>query len=212
MRAAYPSDISKKKFEELKPLLLSVRQTTKPREICLYDTFCAVLYVLRTGCQWRALPSDFPKWSTVYSYFRKWSQVNDEGISVLELATLVAVFTPDLEVGMHCTPLGEITGQSSPLAACAQQIQYAAKHIVQVHLARRCLLARTFEQGHNGFKLLACNIAWVFSSHYESIKHHWVSKIDFEQILSNLNTDFSRHVSIWRSNYPAPLGMRLNTI
>jgi transposase len=86
MRATYPSDISKLKFEEIKPLLLSVRQITKPREICLYDTFCAVLYVLRTGCQWRALPSDFPKWSTVYSYFSKWSQPNDEGISVLEQA------------------------------------------------------------------------------------------------------------------------------
>lgn len=86
MRAAYPSDISKDKFKLIEPLLMSVRQITKPREVCLYEIFCGVLYVLRTGCQWRALPSDFPKWSTVYSYFRKWSQVNEDGISVLEQA------------------------------------------------------------------------------------------------------------------------------
>jgi putative transposase len=30
-------------------------------------------YRLRTGCQWRQLPADFPKWSTVYYYFKKWS-------------------------------------------------------------------------------------------------------------------------------------------
>ena len=32
----------------------------------------AILYLDRTGCQWRALPHEFPPWSTVWSYFRKW--------------------------------------------------------------------------------------------------------------------------------------------
>src|SRR5260370_20302297 len=32
----------------------------------------AIFYVDRTGCQWRALPHDFPPWSTVWSYFRTW--------------------------------------------------------------------------------------------------------------------------------------------
>lgn len=32
----------------------------------------AILYLDRTGCQWRALPHEFPAWSTVWSYFRKW--------------------------------------------------------------------------------------------------------------------------------------------
>jgi putative transposase len=32
----------------------------------------AVLYLNRTGCQWRALPHDFPKWKTVYTIFRRW--------------------------------------------------------------------------------------------------------------------------------------------
>jgi putative transposase len=32
----------------------------------------AVFYILKSGCQWRLLPHDFPKWPTVYHYFRKW--------------------------------------------------------------------------------------------------------------------------------------------
>jgi len=32
----------------------------------------AILYLDRTGGQWRALPHDFPPWSTVWSYFRRW--------------------------------------------------------------------------------------------------------------------------------------------
>ena len=31
-----------------------------------------ILYQLKTGCQWRDLPSEFPKWQTVYSQFRRW--------------------------------------------------------------------------------------------------------------------------------------------
>ncbi|CAH1905382.1 hypothetical protein NTGHW29_590007 [Candidatus Nitrotoga sp. HW29] len=45
-----------------------------------------MLYVLRTGCQWKFLPSEFPKWQTVYAYFAKWSKPDEHDISVLERA------------------------------------------------------------------------------------------------------------------------------
>ncbi len=85
MRKAYPSDISREQFEHIRPLLESARQKTRPRHIDLYEAFCAILYLLRTGCQWRALPGDFPKWTTAYSYFRIWSEPR-EGGSLLEQA------------------------------------------------------------------------------------------------------------------------------
>jgi transposase len=85
MRAKYPSDITRKQFETIVPLLESARKKTAPRQVDLYDVFCGVLYLLRTGCQWRALPSDFPKWRTVHAYFQIWSEHRDEG-SLLELA------------------------------------------------------------------------------------------------------------------------------
>ena len=86
MRKQYASDITRERFEEIRPLLQSVRRRTKPTTVDLYEVFCAVLYLLRTGCQWRFLPSDFPKWRTVHSYFAKWSELNEDGISVLERA------------------------------------------------------------------------------------------------------------------------------
>lgn len=86
MRKKYASDITPEKFEEILPLLQSVRRRTKPTTVDLYEVFCAVLYLLRTGCQWRFLPSEFPKWRTVHSYFAKWSEPDQDGISVLERA------------------------------------------------------------------------------------------------------------------------------
>ena len=86
MRKPYASDISREKFNEILPLLRSVRRRTKPTTIDLYEVFCAMLYVLRSGCQWRMLPRDFPKWVTVHSYFAKWSKPDEGGVSVLERA------------------------------------------------------------------------------------------------------------------------------
>lgn len=45
----------------------------RPRKWEMWLILNAILYVLRTGCQWRMLPSDFPPWQTVYRYFRCWT-------------------------------------------------------------------------------------------------------------------------------------------
>jgi len=84
-RIGYPSDTSRAQFELICPLLEQARKCTKPRTVDLYEQWCAVLYVLCTGCRWRALPRNFSKWSTVYSYFAKWNEPRDGG-SLLEQA------------------------------------------------------------------------------------------------------------------------------
>ena len=85
MTKRYPSDISKEAFEEIRPSLESVRKQTKPRTVDLYEVFCGVLYLLKSGCQWRMLPEEFPKWRTVHAYFAIWSEPR-EGGSLLEQA------------------------------------------------------------------------------------------------------------------------------
>ena len=85
-RKHYASDISREKFAQIEPLLRSVKRRTKPPKVDMYEVFCAVLYLLRTGCQWRFLPREFPPWATVYTYFRKWSKPDRRGVSVLEQA------------------------------------------------------------------------------------------------------------------------------
>ena len=77
-RKPYPSDISPEQFEQVRPLLESVRKRTKPTTVDLHEVFNAMLYLLKSGCQWRMIPAEFPKWYTVYSYFAKWSKPDQE--------------------------------------------------------------------------------------------------------------------------------------
>ena len=87
MRQSYPSDISREKFEKLLPILERTRKKTRPREVDLYEVFCGVMYVLKSGCQWRMLPANCPAWEVCYSYFRQWKhKPTQEHDSLLEEA------------------------------------------------------------------------------------------------------------------------------
>ena len=71
MSTNYPSDVTDGQWQVLRRLLPQRSRLGRPpidRRLILN----AVLYVNRTGCQWRALPHDFPKWKTVYTVFRRW--------------------------------------------------------------------------------------------------------------------------------------------
>ena len=82
----YPSDISREQFKKILPILEEARKKTKPRTHDLYDIFNALLYILKTGCQWRALPHDYPDYRSVHYYFRMWSKdKKDEKESVLDV-------------------------------------------------------------------------------------------------------------------------------
>ena len=85
MRGQYPSDITREQFEKIRDILESARKKTKPRTLDLYDIFCGVLYVLKSGCQWRMLPKDFPKWRSVHEYFRIWSNAEEGEESMLDI-------------------------------------------------------------------------------------------------------------------------------
>lgn len=86
-RKRYPSDISREQFEPIRALLEGARQKRRPRQVDLYDVFCAILYLLKNAAVWRALPSDFPAPSTVRHYFDQWSGVREgESTSLLAQA------------------------------------------------------------------------------------------------------------------------------
>ena len=67
----YPSDITDEQWALIEPHL-PVYPGGRPRTTDLRDVVNAVFYVLRTGCQWRYLPKDFPPKSTVWRYFDEW--------------------------------------------------------------------------------------------------------------------------------------------
>lgn len=68
----YPSDLTDAQWALLQPRLPAARPGGRPRGTDLRHVVDAILYVLRTGCQWRYLPRDFPPKSTVWRYFDAW--------------------------------------------------------------------------------------------------------------------------------------------
>ena len=68
---SYPSDVTDGQWALIEPHL-PVHPGGRPRTTDLRDVIDAIFYILRTGCQWRYLPRDFPPKSTVWRYFDEW--------------------------------------------------------------------------------------------------------------------------------------------
>jgi transposase len=66
-RKSYPSDLTDKQWEELESLFVGMREYKWPKR----ELVDAVLYFVKTGCQWRHLPHDLPPYSTVHSFYRR---------------------------------------------------------------------------------------------------------------------------------------------
>ncbi len=75
MEKTYPSDITQEQFNKIAPLLERARKKTRPRTLDLHDVFNGLLYIVNTGCQWRSMPSEYPKWRSVHHYFLVWSEI-----------------------------------------------------------------------------------------------------------------------------------------
>jgi transposase len=71
-RKSYPSDVTDAEWEFLVPYLVLMREDAPQREHDLREAFDALRYVVKTGCQWRFLPHDFPPWAAVYQQARRW--------------------------------------------------------------------------------------------------------------------------------------------
>ncbi|MDR1145216.1 MAG: transposase [Verrucomicrobiales bacterium] len=126
-RCQYPSDISRQQFAEIKPLLESARNKTRPRKLDLYEVFCAVLYVLHRGCSWRMLPAGFPKWYTVYAYWQIWNAAGNTD-SLLQQAL------KKIDWRGPCQPAGR-NAQPNRLIADAQSAQHAGSASPQGRVA-----------------------------------------------------------------------------
>ena len=123
----YSSDISREEYGQIREDLEAARKKTRPRKYDLYDVFCAVLYVVQGGIQWRMLPSDYPKWQTVYYYFRVWSKKDETGVSILDkvLQKLVKQIRNE-DLRRDKTTFGIVDAQSVQNADTAEEKGYDA--------------------------------------------------------------------------------------
>ncbi len=71
MQGCYPSDLTDEQWALVEPFI-PVFPGGRPRATSMRDVLNAVFYLLKTGCQWRYLPKDFPPKSTVWGYFNEW--------------------------------------------------------------------------------------------------------------------------------------------
>ena len=85
----YPSDLTIEQWKILEPFIPPAKHGGRHREHSMIKIINAIIYKVKTGCQWRQLPNDFPPWRTVYEYFRNWSLDNTWQKIHEEIAKLV---------------------------------------------------------------------------------------------------------------------------
>ena len=72
-RLRYPSDLTDPEWELIAPLIPPAKRGGNKRTVDLREVANGLMYVLSTGCQWRAIPKDLPPRSTLHDYFDLWS-------------------------------------------------------------------------------------------------------------------------------------------
>lgn len=72
IRQSYPTDMTETQWLLIEPLIPPEKSGGRHRSVDMREVLNAIFYLLRSGCAWRLLPHDFPKWQTVYGYFRQW--------------------------------------------------------------------------------------------------------------------------------------------
>src|SRR5215211_6410745 len=68
----YASDLNDQEFALLGPHVAQKEGSGKKRMVDIREVLNAIFYRIRTGCQWRMLPSDFPAWYHIWYYYRTW--------------------------------------------------------------------------------------------------------------------------------------------
>jgi transposase len=72
-RLRYPSDLTDEEWALVAPLIPPAKRGGNKRHVNVRDVMNGIMYVLSTGCQWRAIPKDLPARSTLFDYLDLWS-------------------------------------------------------------------------------------------------------------------------------------------
>jgi putative transposase len=68
----YPTDLTDSQWEIIQELIPKAKSGGRPRSLEMRQVINAILYIVVGGIQWRMLPKTYPKWQSVYTYFRTW--------------------------------------------------------------------------------------------------------------------------------------------
>lgn len=70
----YDTDLTDKQWQIIEPLIPLAKSGGRPREVDIRQVINGILYLLKSGCQWRMLPKEYPNWPVIYYYFREWKK------------------------------------------------------------------------------------------------------------------------------------------
>ena len=73
-RPPYPSDLTGPQWAQVSRFIPAPKTGGRPAKYDRREIVNGLLYVVRTGCQWRAMPHDLPPWRIVYWYFMQWKK------------------------------------------------------------------------------------------------------------------------------------------
>ena len=128
----YPSDLTDAEWAHIEPLIPPGKPGGGKRRVAIREVINGVMYILSTGCQWRALPKDLPPRSTVHDYLGLWNwdgtldrihhalYLNRSGRSITQFVAVVA---------------RAVVG--SPHGAPQEQIHHGLHHSSTAHEGRR---------------------------------------------------------------------------
>ena len=117
-RKPYPSDLTAAQWRVLAPLIPAAKPGGRPRKYDMREVLNGLLYLIREGCSWRALPHDLPHWKTCYNFLRRFEA--DGTWDALVAALRVEVRT---KLGREPTPSGAcIDSQSAKTASGGAEV------------------------------------------------------------------------------------------
>jgi transposase len=64
--------VTDEEWQLVEPLIPLAKRGGRKRKVAIREVLNAVMYILSSGCQWRALPKELPPRSTVFGYFDRW--------------------------------------------------------------------------------------------------------------------------------------------
>lgn len=73
-REPYPTDLTDKQWTIIVSLIPPPKHGGRPRAVDIREVINAIIYIVKSGCDWRMLPHDFPQWKIVYHYFDTWKK------------------------------------------------------------------------------------------------------------------------------------------